>query len=99
MKKLLLSITTIALITPSFSANFESDVKSKIKNVTVYLSGAQVARKGYVTFKKGVNTFVFDGVSPYVNQNTIQVSGAGDYIILDSKKTIKYPQKTWVILI
>ncbi|MEN8927734.1 MAG: DUF4139 domain-containing protein [Flavobacteriales bacterium] len=94
MKKLLLPLAFFTFSTPIFSANFEKDIKSKIRDVTVYLNGAQVSRRGNVALKKGVNTIFFNDVSPYVNQKTIQVKGLGDYIILDTKKGIKYPEPT-----
>lgn len=92
MKKLLLPIALFAFANPSFSANYEKEIKSKVRDVTVYLNGAQVSRRGNVSLKKGINTISFNDVSPYVNQKTIQVKGLGDYIILDTKKNIKYPE-------
>ena len=92
MKNTLLTFIAIALFLPAFSAKTEKTVSSKINHVTVYLNGAQVKRKGKVTLKKGINTLFFQNVSPYLNAKTIQISGLGDYIILDSKKSIKYPK-------
>lgn len=97
MKKLLLPLAFLILSNSYFSANYEKDITSKIKSVTVYLNGAQVSRKGNVQLKKGVNTIYFNNVSPYVNQKTIQVKGLGDYIILDTKKLIKYPEPSKTI--
>ena len=92
MKKLLLPLAFFTFSNSFFSGNYEKERKSKIKNVTVYLNGAQVSRRGNVTLKTGINTLYFNDVSPYVNQKTIQVKGMGDYIILDTKKNIKYPE-------
>lgn len=92
MKKSILTLLILALFIPVFGAKTEKTVSSKINNVTVYLNGAQVKRKGRVVLKKGINTLFFENVSPYLNAKTIQVSGLGDYIILDSKKSIKYPK-------
>ena len=92
MKKLLLPLAFFTFSNSFFSGNYEKEIKSKIKNVTVYLNGAQVSRRGNVTLKTGINTLYFNDVSPYVNQKTIQVKGMGDYIILDTKKNIKYPE-------
>ena len=92
MKKLLLPLALFTFSNPFFSANYEKEIKSKVQKVTVYLNGAQVSRRGNVALKKGINTIFFNNVSPYVNQKTIQVKGLGDYIILDTKKSIKYPK-------
>ena len=68
MKKLLLPLAFFTFSNSFFSGNYEKEIKSKIKNVTVYLNGAQVSRRGSVTLKKGINTLYFNDVSPYVNQ-------------------------------
>ena len=76
----LLILTTNVL----FGAN-ETKVNSKIKNVTVFLNGAQVFRKANFNIKKGVTDIVFDSISSNINPNSIQVKGKGKYIILDTK--------------
>lgn len=91
MKKLLALTLLISLINASFGAN-KTKVNSKIKNVTVFLNGAQVFRKANFNIKKGVHDIVFDSISSNINANSIQVKGKGDYIILDTK--YKYYQPT-----
>lgn len=84
MKKLLALTVLITLINVSF-ATTEITVKSKIKNVTVFLNGAQVFRKAKFNIYKGVTDIVFDSISSNINANSIQVKGKGKYIILDTK--------------
>ena len=60
-------------------------VDSKIKNVTIFLNGAQVFRKANFNLKKGVNEIVFDSISSSINANSIQVKGKGNYTILETK--------------
>lgn len=91
MKTFFTTLLFLGSLSYGFSATTEKSINSEIDKVTVYLNGAQVERKGMVSLKRGINTLVFQGVSPYLNPKTIQVSGLGDYIILDSKKSIKYP--------
>lgn len=93
MKKLGIFMLGVVLSSYAYSSERELEVTSKIDGVTVYLSGAQVSRKGYVKLKKGINKLRFNHVSPYVNSNTIQVKGAGYYTILDVKKDIEYPKQ------
>lgn len=69
----------------------EEVVESKIEGVTVYLNGAQITRSSKIKLKKGINRIQFNDVSPYLNPATLQVKGMGDYIILDAKKSSKYP--------
>lgn len=90
MKKLIISIITIVIISSSF-ANNETMVNSKVKNVTVFLNGAQVFRNTNFTLKKGVTEVIFDSISSNINANSIQVKGKGNYIILDTKYKFYQP--------
>jgi len=58
------------------------EVESSIDQVTVYRNGAQVAREATLSLKKGRNEVTFTGLSPYLNSETIQLSGSGDFMIL-----------------
>ena len=91
MKRLLAISLLIITTTILFGAN-ETMVNSKIKNVTVFLNGAQVFRKANFNLKKGVTDIVFDSISSNINANSIQAKGKGKYIILDTK--YKYYQPT-----
>lgn len=53
----------------------ERKTPSSIKNVIVYLSGAQITREATVTLQPGINEIVFTELSPLINENSIQVSG------------------------
>lgn len=75
-------LVVIANIT--FAAT-RTTVNSKIKNVTVFLNGAQVFRKANINLKKGVTEIVFDSISSSINANSIQVKGKGNYTILETK--------------
>lgn len=57
------------------------DVDSKITSVTVYPSGATVERSATASLAKGTNTLRFVGVSNTLNQKSIQLEAAGDYIV------------------
>jgi uncharacterized protein (TIGR02231 family) len=88
------NLTLIGLIVVSTYAfgNAEKVVKSKISNVTVFLSGAQVERTSNVSLKKGLNEVVFENVSPHLDANSLQATGKGDFIILSVTKDVKYPE-------
>lgn len=81
----LLAISLLILTTNVLLGVNETKVNSKIKNVTVFLNGAQVFRKANFNIKKGVTDIVFDSISSNINPNSIQVKGKGKYIILDTK--------------
>lgn len=65
---------------------------SKIQKVTVFLSGAQLVREGTFLMQPGVSEIAFNNVSPYVDANSLQARGIGDFTILDVKYDIVYPQ-------
>ncbi|MFT5724417.1 MAG: hypothetical protein ACI9JN_001536 [Bacteroidia bacterium] len=90
----------IALFLTLFSTSFfvvqaedsEKKVKSKITNVTVFMQGAQINRTGSTTIPKGTSTIIFEGVSPYINQQSIKASGKGKFTILDVQYRYVYPE-------
>jgi uncharacterized protein (TIGR02231 family) len=90
MKKLITGIL-LTIVSAVFAAN-EKPVKSTVKNVTVFLQGAQVYRNAYINLSPGVTDLVFENVSPYINPQSIQAGGKGSFIILEVKHDIKYPE-------
>lgn len=70
----------------------EKNLKSKITHVTVFMQGAQVTRSGSTSIPKGTSTIVFEGVSPYINQQSIKASGKGRFTILDVQYRYVYPE-------
>jgi uncharacterized protein (TIGR02231 family) len=80
---LFLSISTIA--------SNETILKSAVKKVTVFLNSAQVYRSADFSANAGITELIFEGVSPYLNSKSIQVTGKGDYVILDVQYRVKQP--------
>jgi uncharacterized protein (TIGR02231 family) len=78
------------------NASIELD-NTKIKKVTVFLNGAQLLREGNFTVQSGVSEIVFNGVSPYVDANSLQARGVGEFTILDVKYNVFYPQPDPVV--
>ena len=70
----------------------EKNVNSKITDVTVFMQGAQITRSGYTAIPKGNSTLVLEGVSPYINQQSIKASGKGKFTILDVQYRYVYPE-------
>lgn len=75
----------------AFAEN-EEIIKSKISEVTVYSQGAQIFQKGSFSVKPGISYLIIEGISPYIDANSLQVKAAGSVIILDSKYSIFYPK-------
>lgn len=92
MKALLLySIAQAAATSILPPANIDI-ADSKIQKVTVFLSGAQIVREGTFLIQPGVNEISFNNVSPYVDANSLQARGVGEFTIMDVKYDVEYPQ-------
>lgn len=88
-----IALTFILLFSITFAVKADDDkttVKSEIKSVTVFLSGAQVSRTGTATVPVGQTYFVFEGLSQYINANSVQVKGTGDFTILSVSHQLDY---------
>lgn len=78
-------------VASNLKAENKNALNSKIKNVTVFLNGAQINREATVNINTGVFELSFDSLSPNINPNSLQVSGKGDFIILDTKYMVTQP--------
>lgn len=68
----------------------EVPVESEITDVTVFLSGAQVTREAEVTIPSGNSTLVFEGLTQYLNANSIQVKGTSAFTIISVNSRSNY---------
>lgn len=93
MKKYIACALLIIAVTGLF-ANNNDVLTSKIKNVTVFLNGAQINREAHFNVGKGVFNLIIDSLPQYINSNSIQISGKGDFIILDTKYLVEQPDYT-----
>lgn len=87
-------LPAILLLALTASASNEKNVKSSVKNVTVFTQGAQVFRSSSVSLSQGVTDLVFQGVSPFINPTSVQAGGKGDFVVLEVRHQIKYPEPT-----
>ncbi|MCF8297084.1 MAG: DUF4139 domain-containing protein [Saprospiraceae bacterium] len=90
MKNLKLIIILFALVSMQAKADDEKTVKSKISDVTVFLQGAQITRTAGVNIPAGTTKIIFEGVSPYLQTNSIQASGKGNFIIMETQFFTKH---------
>lgn len=76
--------------------SFANDIKtpSEITEVTVYLSGAQITRTANCTLTEGSNEVIFTGLSPKIDESSIQVSGLYGVSILSIAYDINYLDKS-----
>ena len=77
-------VTSIVLFTFSFSllADNEKEVKAEIKHVTVYPDRAQLSHESSFDLIPGKTILKLKGLSPYIDAQSIQVKGIGEFTIL-----------------
>ncbi|MEM1336213.1 MAG: mucoidy inhibitor MuiA family protein [Bacteroidota bacterium] len=86
------TILLVLLIATSVFPNAQN-VPSKIKKVTVYLSGAEITRTAQCSLKEGSNIVIFTGLSHKIDESSIQVSGLNVVSILSLSYDINYLEK------
>ncbi|VXC22474.1 conserved hypothetical protein [Flavobacterium sp. 9AF] len=57
-------------------------INSKIEKVIVFTQGAQISRKAKASFESGKTELVFQGISPKIDKQSLQVKGKGSFTIL-----------------
>ena len=88
MKKVI-GIVIVMLAAFSLKANDKEIVKPVLSEVTVY---AQLFQKANYTIKPGITEVIIEGVSPYIDANSLQVKATGAAVIIDSKYSLFYPK-------
>ncbi|WP_296316557.1 mucoidy inhibitor MuiA family protein [Winogradskyella sp. UBA3174] len=88
MKKLV-QIMLIVLSIQYINAQQES----KITDVTVYLDGAEINRTTKLSLKPGTTAHTLNGLSPYIEESSIQISGLKNTSILSINYGINYLSK------
>ncbi|MDF0717393.1 mucoidy inhibitor MuiA family protein [Muricauda sp. 334s03] len=82
------------LLAPLFLFANTTKTPSKIKEVTVYLNGAQITRTASCLLQEGSNEVVFTGLSHKIDGSSIQISGLGAVSILSIAYNINYLEKS-----
>jgi TonB-dependent SusC/RagA subfamily outer membrane receptor len=88
MKKIFLFLITCISITL-----LNAQEKSKITDVTVYLDGAEINRSATINLQSGTSEFTLNGLSPHIEESSIQISGLKSTSILSINYGINYLSK------
>lgn len=78
-------------------ANAQSEIKTietKITDVTVFMSGAQVSETGSVSVREGENQVRISGLPAHLDANSIRIEGNDAYTILGVRHQINYLSTT-----
>jgi len=88
--KLFTLIALLATFQASSQSFQESELKTSIRAVTVFLQGAQITRTGKSEVKEGKSILIVKSLSPHIDQKSIQVKATGDFTILSVNHKFDY---------
>ena len=83
-------LVILSLSTLFSSAQKTIDTKSTLKEVTVFLKGAQLTRYAQTDIQSGTSIIKVAGLSPYLDRKTIQVKGIGSFTVLSIRHQLNY---------
>lgn len=91
MTKLHISFLTLFFCAQAFSQDIKEIVlTSKIQDVTLFLSGAQVFENASCQITEGESVILLKGLSPYLDEKSIQVKGQGNFTIQSVNKRLDF---------
>lgn len=87
-----IALVLILVMTGYFDlfADTEKEIKAGIKHVTVYPDRAQISHEASVELPAGKTVLKLSGLSPYIDAQSIQVRGTGDFIIMSVNQRNNY---------
>jgi len=92
MKRLIFASIILFISVTGASAQTEKDIKADIKHVTVFPDRAQIVHETTVSLLPGKSILKLSGLSPYIDQQSIQVKGFGEFTILSVNQQNNYLQ-------
>ncbi|MGB4844816.1 MAG: mucoidy inhibitor MuiA family protein, partial [Ferruginibacter sp.] len=93
LSKLLLVHICIIVSQITYAQPAQKTIDTKIEKATVFLNGAQINRAGKISVNPGTTQIVFSGISPYINSQSIQVKGEGNFTVLSVVHKLNYLQE------
>jgi uncharacterized protein (TIGR02231 family) len=92
MKRYLVASIALSISLLTISAQSEKEIKAEIKHVTVFPDRAQINHEASVSIQPGKTTLKLSALSPYIDIQSIQVKGFGDFTILSVNHQNNYLQ-------
>jgi uncharacterized protein (TIGR02231 family) len=90
MKSSLVVIITALMLNLTLYAADPQEVASQIKDVTIFLRGAQITRQAKVALQKGTTTLAFRELPLHIDPQSIQARGEGNFVILSLLHQVNY---------
>jgi len=82
MKKMLITPIFLFAFSLCLQAENDRDIQAEIKHVTVYPDRAQLSHESSFELTPGKTILKLKGLSPYIDAQSIQVKGIGEFTIL-----------------
>jgi uncharacterized protein (TIGR02231 family) len=92
MKKLILTSVILLTVFTISLADIEKEIKGTIGHVTVYPDRAQVVQDASFDLQPGKTVIRLKGLSPYIDAQSIQAKGFGEFTILSVNLQNNYLQ-------
>jgi uncharacterized protein (TIGR02231 family) len=92
MKKSVFSMFLAIAVTATLNAQNEKEIKAAIEHVTVYPDRAQLTQEASFDIVPGKTVLKLTGLSPYIDAQSIQVKGIGEFTILSVNVQNNYLQ-------
>jgi uncharacterized protein (TIGR02231 family) len=92
MKKVIISLILIISVVLNLTAQTEKEIKAEIKHVTVFPDRAQIDHETSLSLQSGKTILKLSGLSPYIDAQSIQVKGYGEFTILSVNHQNNYLQ-------
>lgn len=92
MKKFIIASLILILSVLRISAQTGKEIKAEIKHVTVFPDRAQIDHEATVSLSQGKSILKLSGLSPYIDVQSIQVKGYGEFTILSVNHQNNYLQ-------
>ena len=93
MKKIMLVTSFLFSVTFVIAQGEKSITQTAITGVTVFLNGAVVNRSAVATIEAGITKLTINNLSPYINPNSINVTGTGEVTLLSVQHQQNYLQE------
>tara|TARA_Y100001972_G_C7665965_1_gene336718 strand:- start:3017 stop:4633 length:1617 start_codon:yes stop_codon:yes gene_type:complete len=90
MNKYILIIALVIGFSATAQKPGEITLNTSIQEAKVFSQGAQLTRTGKTTLTAGRSVLVIKSLSPFIDQNSIQVNGKGDFTILSVNHRLDY---------
>ncbi len=90
MNKFFLCVALVIATNATNAQTIAKAIDTKITDVTVFMSGAQITEAGSVQLKEGENKFRITDLTLYLDPNSVQVEGNSNYTIMSVRHQVNY---------